>query len=394
MSRVTLATNSAGFEQRVRRAFAGSLNGELQRWRPVDGTDIRRAVADLTRDGADVVAFGPDVHPEQAFQVAREFDRFHPEIAVLVVAPPTPETWEAALKAGVRDVIDPDVSDDELRQALENAVEITERRRRNIAKPDDGPGAAGRVICVVAPKGGSGKTAIATNLGVVLAQAAPDKVALVDLDLQFGDITPCLGLEPETTIIDFMRNSGRETGTALKVLLTKRTGGLYVLCAPESPAEGEQVTEATVHRAVSLLAEEFPYVVVDTAAGLNEHTLAALELATDVVFVADLSAVAVRGLRKVVLALDQLGMSPQRTFVINRADSKVGVQLTEVATALGHAVDLKLPSTRHVPRSMNEGAPLAESAPKSAYARRIADLAARLVPEMARPRHVRWRRAE
>jgi len=392
MSRLTLATNSAAFEQRVRRALS-SANGDVKRWRGnlADG-DARTIVLDLTSDDTGVVAFGPDLGIKDALAMAQQVDEARPDISVIVVTEPTPDLWEAALHAGVREVLPADVSDDELRAGLEKALEITDRRRRTMPAAAVGAGTAGRVISVVAPKGGSGKTAIATNLGVGLAQADPGEVAIVDLDLQFGDITPALELQPEHSIADVMRASGPIDSTALKVFLTARQENLFVLCAPDSPADGEVVSEPVVRRAIELLSEQFKYVIVDTAAGLNEFTLAAAEMSTDVILVCDMSVAAVRGMRKVVEALDRLELTDaQRYHVLNRADSRVGVELADVAATLGHQIDLRLPSSRAVATAMNTGVPLIETAPRSPYGKRISELMHMLVPGEA-PRESRFKR--
>ncbi len=382
MTKLALATQSAAFEQRVRRAFRGELNGELRRWKDgVTASDFRAVINELGKEGTDVVALGPDVPLQTALELAQAFEENRPEVTVLVVTKPSPQVYEAALRAGVRDVVASDASDAELRLALERALQTTDRRRRNLMEAGGATGATGRVITVVAPKGGSGKTAVATNLGVTLARIAPGKVAIVDLDLQFGDITPALDLRPEHTMMDIVRTPGTIDITALKVLLTKRDGGLFVLAAPDQPDEGEQIGEAVVHRAVDLLADEFQYVIVDTAAGLNEHTLAALEITTDLVLVGDLSVAGARSMRKLVSALDALELVPDaRHFVLNRADSRVGMELADVVASVGITVDIRLPSARAVAHSMNEGTPLCEYAPRSAYSRRITELAARLAP--------------
>ena len=396
MSGITIASNSAGFEQRVRRALSGSLNGDLRRWKgDLGSADLRTVIGELTADGVDVIAVGPDVSWDAALRLAQEMDETRPEVNVVIVTEPGPgDVFEAALHAGVRDVLTTDVSDESLQLTLERAIEIADRRRRNLTEASGGGRAAGRVLTVVAPKGGSGKTAIATNLGVALAQAAPGEVALVDLDLLFGDVTSALDLDPEHTIADFMRSQGPRDITALKVSLTNRNDRLFVLCAPDSPEDGELVTESTVHRAIDLLASEFRYVVVDTAAGLNEHTLAALELSTDLIMVCDLSAAAVRGMQKVVGALDRLDMTTaRRHFVLNRADSRVGLELTEVAATVGMPIEVKLPSARAVAVSMNEGIPLVESAPRSPFARRRLELQTRFVPVEATKARGFWKRS-
>jgi pilus assembly protein CpaE len=120
--------------------------------------------------------------------------------------------------------------------------------------------------------------------------------------------------------------------------------------------------------------------VVDTSAGLDEATLVALERATDIVIVVDLDVASVRGARKLIESLDLIGMrSARRHVVLNRFDSKVGLDTDEVQAALGVDLDVMLPSSRAVPLSFNLGEPLVVSKPRHLYSRRIGDLAARFV---------------
>ena len=130
------------------------------------------------------------------------------------------------------------------------------------------------------------------------------------------------------------------------------------------------------------LVEEFRHVVVDTSAGLDEPTLAALEQATDIVIVVDLDVASVRGARKLIETLNLIGMrDARRLIVLNRSDSKVGLRVEEVEVVLGASIDVMLPSSRAVPLSFNRGEPLVLARPRHAYSRGIAELAARFVPK-------------
>ena len=149
-------------------------------------------------------------------------------------------------------------------------------------------------VMLLNPKGGSGKTALTVNTAIALSQEGSGKVAIVDLDLLFGDVTNALLLDPEHSIGDALEAS-RVDATTMKVLLTRRSGDLYVLTAPDSPAQGELVGDALVVKALDALRSEFDYVVVDTAAGLTEVTLAAIEQSDELVFICDMSVSAVRG---------------------------------------------------------------------------------------------------
>ena len=215
--------------------------------------------------------------------------------------------------------------------------------------------------------------ALAVNLAVGLSQRAPGRVAIVDLDLMFGDVTNAMLLRPEHSIADAV-DAGRLDMTTLKVFLTPRGGSLFALCAPDLPALGEEVSEDVVVRVLELLKREFEYVAVDKAAGLTEITLATLEMTDELLLICDMSVSGVRGMRKVVDALRVLEVDATTHFVVNRADSKVGLTLTDVEATVGTRIDAKIPSSRMVPRSMNEGTPLLESAPRAPVSRAIYDI--------------------
>jgi pilus assembly protein CpaE len=384
MSGIVLATPSVAFEQRVRRAYGGELNGSLARWHDdVMFVDTDKAVRELTdTENPHVVAIGPNVPVDAALDIARSFEAAHPEVAVIVIAEPSPELWEQAMRAGVSDVLTPDCSDVELRRTVQRASEVAQRRRQNVIQEVIQPADTAKVITVVAPKGGSGKTALATNLGVSLAATDTGSVVIVDLDLQFGDVANAMSLVPDHTMADLLTSSGGLNPTMLKVFLTPRDQNLFVLCAPHSPEEGEAISETDIERLIRLLAAEFDYVVIDTAAGLTEATLAAIELSTDLMFICDLSVSAVRGMRKLVDALDRLGIQkPQRHFVLNRADSKVGVDTKDAASVMGMPVSVELPSARTVPLSMNQGIPVVEHSPRSPVAKRFMQAALLLANE-------------
>ena len=373
MSLVIVAAADAAFEQRVRSALAHPSGDGVQRWdRPLtDAADVK-AIAD--RSPAAVI-LGPDLGKDTAFSLATHFDRFYPAISVLVVAEPGPDTWQRALTSGIRGIIDPDISDDDLRTHLRQAVEVSRSRTQAGVATAAPKGSHARVITVVSPKGGAGKTIVSTNLAVGLAARVPGQVVLLDLDLQFGDVSYALGITPQHTIYDATSALDDLDATTLKVFLTRHQSGLFTLCAPEEPAAGELITTNSITTVIKLIASQFAYVIIDTPSGLTEHTLAALDLSTDVILIADMDLPSVRNLRKALDAFDLLGMrGPSRYFVLNRADSRVGLTKAGIAAAAGLPIDLELPSSRHVPISLNEGRPLLSDNPRSPAARRLAEL--------------------
>jgi pilus assembly protein CpaE len=220
----------------------------------------------------------------------------------------------------------------------------------------------GRVITIASPKGGVGKTTVSTNLAIGLTAAAPQSTVLVDLDVQFGDVASALSMVPEYTLPDVVRGPASEDTMVLKTFLTQHPSGLYAVCGAESPAAGDTVRAEDVTRLLASLAREFRYVVVDTAPGLSEQTLAALDRATDVIMLTSMDVPGVRGLRKELDVLRELCMIPAgRHVVMNFADPKGGLSVRDVETTIGAGVDVVLPRSSAVPGSTNQGVPLLES---------------------------------
>jgi pilus assembly protein CpaE len=335
-----------------------------------------------------VVAFGPELNGKDRFALTRALIELDPTIGVLIVDTPSEELVVKALEAGARGILAPTSTASETRSTFERLLAVNRRLRdrEESAEPD---GTRRRTIVVVSAKGGAGKTVVAVNLAAVIAMGDRRQAAILDLDLQFGDVATALLLTPEHTIMDAAETSPAGS-TALKVFLARHAPtDLFALCAPEDPGAGERISAAMVGTIIDALAQEFRYQVIDTSAGLEEHTLVALDRATDVVIVVDLDVPSVRGARKLIEALDVIGLHhAQRYLVLNRADSKVGLKFDEVVAAINAPIDVTLPSSRAVPLSYNEGRPLVISHPRHPFSRGIRSLAERIVQAPARSRRL------
>lgn len=300
-----------------------------------------------------------------AIRIAQEFDDRRPDVTLVIHAHADADTVAGAMQAGVRDILPPGADDDRVRESVKRALEVADRRQAQ--RTADGE-TKNRLIMVMSPKGGAGKTTIASNLAVGLAARAPKQVVLVDADLQFGDVSNSLRLLAETNIRDAIAG-GLQDATEVKVHLTPHRSGLFALCAPDVPGVADEITAQAFTKAVSLLHQEFRFVVVDTDPGLGERTLTVMDHATDLVFVAATDVASVRGLHKTIDALDRIGMTnQQRHFVLNRSDAKVGLEISDIAATIGMEPDVLVPSHRSLPISMNQGTPVLEGDSESSPA--------------------------
>jgi pilus assembly protein CpaE len=229
-----------------------------------------------------------------------------------------------------------------------------------------GPGGTfPRTILVTSASPGDGKTMTAVNLAALLAESAPGEVALLDLDLQFGDVSAVLDVEPESSVADAFA-SGADDSMLLRTLLMPHPAQFYILCGADHPAGVGRVTGDEIRKLVNQFATSFRYVVIDTSGGLQEETLASLEEATDVVFVTALDVATLRAVRKEVDVLAELGLLPQRRHVVlNRADRMFGLTVRDAERILGLPVDAVIPASDLVALAANHGGLAIEATKKN-----------------------------
>jgi len=247
---------------------------------------------------------------------------------------------------------------------------------RKSRKSDGGAGQQGRLICVLGPKGGSGKTLVAANLGVALREAG-QTVAIVDLDLQFGDVALCLGLGPERTFYDLALAGGTLDAQKLDAYLMTHSTGLRVLLAPTRPDQASSVTVELIRDVYATLRATFDVVIVDTPPGFTAEVIATIDTASDLIIVGMLDALSLKNTKLGLETLELMGCEPEIIkLVLNRAQSQVGITQSDVAKVLGIDPDVLVPSDREIPRAINEGVPITLAKPNSEAATAFRQLAA------------------
>jgi len=324
-----------------------------------------------------VAVFGPSCSGPDGLAEAEKLLGERPEVgAILIATELTTELFRQALRAGIKDVLQAPVETTQLIDSVRRIVESLSVGR--------GPGAFGeggdelaQVITVFSTKGGAGKSFIAANLAVVLAKRSDRPVVLVDADLQFGDIAVMLKLAPQHTIVDAVGSLERLDPSLLQNLLVRHDpSGLFVLPAPLEPAFADQIGADEMVKIVEMLRSFSSYVVVDTPAYFNDVVLGLIEISDDVLLVAGMD---IPNIKNVKIGLQTLRLlnTPMSKIrlVLNRANSKVKLDVGEVERTLQVKADSLIPSDVVVPQSVNKGSPLVLDAPKSGVSKSIEQLA-------------------
>ena len=206
------------------------------------------------------------------------------------------------------------------------------------------PSRSGRIVTVFSPKGGTGKTATATNLAAAFAKYEKQRTLLLDLDLQFGDAAIMLGLEPDKTIYDLVVAPGELDSEKLAGYITKHTSGLDILPAPLRPEDAELVTESKLARLLEVARESYDLIVVDTSPFFHGPMLATLDRTDELLMVCGLDVPTLKNVRLSMQTLELLSFPAHRIrFVLNRANSNVGLKKKEVEGALDVKVSFELP---------------------------------------------------
>lgn len=272
-----------------------------------------------------------------------------------------------------------------LKDELTTVVEVPAPRVEPADEPEPEPELVGEpepavTITVASATGGCGKTFLATNLAYLLAQGTGKRVAMIDLDLQFGEVVATLQLKPQRTIADVELDEFGQVDIA--ALMTPHKGGFDVLAAPPDPVAAEGMGAPTIAAVIEAVRNLYDFVLIDTPPSLNEVVLGAFDVSDHLIVLATLDIPSVRNMRVFLTTLDRLQIPTDGLhLVLNKAEK--GVELTgdDIHRVLGRGWDLELPYDREVSRSVNLGLPVSEVAPRAEVSRRLVAGVPSLLPE-------------
>jgi pilus assembly protein CpaE len=258
--------------------------------------------------------------------------------------------------------------------ALQKAVARNNGARLGIGAP------LGKMICVLGPKGGIGKTLTASNLAVSLADQGK-RVVVVDLDLQFGDIGLALGLPPEKTIYDLATSGGSMDAEKVDAYLAEHSSGVRVLLAPTRPDQAGAIGVDFLRELYVTLRSTNDYVIVDTPPGFTPEVIVSIDSSSHVCMVGMLDSLSLKNTKLGLETLELMGYEDERVrLVLNRADSHVGISQDDVLSIVGREPDVMVPSHRDIARSINVGAPISLAERRSEAAKSFRSLAAVYAP--------------
>ncbi|MCW2787447.1 MAG: minD 3 [Marmoricola sp.] len=340
-------------------AWAGALSAGLPA-----GTQVVTSIDQLdnwlaNQDAEYAVVLGPNTDLADCTALAERVVRTYPTIGIVLLRHDlTSDVFQAAMRVGIPAVI---AADDIA--GMTAAVERSRQMWEAVRGPVPEGGRDGKVISVVSPKGGVGKTTIAVNLAVALSGSGAARVCVVDLDLAFGDVAITLQLIPEHTIIEAIEAEEHLDFSLLETLLTRHTN-CFILAAPTHPEGKDRISPALIRRVLKILRQHFDFVVVDSSPAFDDQVFEALEETDECIIVATLDVPTVKNVKIALETLDSLNLVVgRRHLLLNRADDEVGLTAANVESLLKMPVSTALPSASAVANATNHGKPIVLSRP-------------------------------
>jgi len=296
---------------------------------------------------------------DKGLDMARRISRYFPDTVMVASGNYTgPDILRACMEAGIRDYLIRPLDAEDIHRVF--------AKHQAMLGPHDERDQTGRILSVFSNKGGLGKTTIAVNLALSLSEVIRKPVALVDLNLQLGDITTFLDIEPKQTIVDIARNIGRVDAAYLETSLAQyhcnaNGAQVYILADPLHLEEAEEVTAEQVNAVLTVLKASFEYVIVDTTSTLDTKTLTALDLSDDVLLVSMVNLPSIRSTQRLLGLFNRLEYNLDKVkLVLNRYMANDEITVEDVEETLEHAVFWKIPNNYPVVMTaINRGIPIA-----------------------------------
>lgn len=340
-------------------------------------TELQSALK--SAEGETIVLLG-EVAVNDTYTVCQEITYHYPQVAVVLMVPDESIDLKKAMYSGAVDAVSI-YSDQECIKAIEKAKEIANLKSQRLPQEET---IEGKVITVCSTKGGVGKTTISVNLAVACMKKNL-KVAVIDLDLQFGDVSLLFDQKPKKTIYEWMKEGYEAGATSLEGYLTKDETGIEILASPHLPEYSELVTGEHIYTIIQEMKKTFDVIIIDTPPAFVETSLVALENSDEILLITSLDLPSLKNGKLALDTLGILGLKDRIKVILNRDTESAELTTEMIEKVLGLPIKQRIPSDyKLVISSINKGDPFVSMSHRSPVAKSVLALADELIEK---PKH-------
>jgi len=352
-----------------------SISSSLKKYTDLNISNVSTELNDLkivlSEKKPCVVMLGPDFEMKDIEKIVKDFE-YNLRFVMIILLSRTISAGllKNAIKLGMADVIQYPLDFSELDPTIEKINKIMKQLLQNMEeeaaifgkKPDN----RAKTIMIFGTKGGSGKSFLASNLAINIHQATKKSVLLFDLHYDYGDASLILNIFPKQTIFDLSMVLDQINPDFLNDFLVGHTSGIKILPAPLDPAQAESIDLSTTVKIFDVLSRSFDYIVIDCPPRFSEEVLALLKKVDSMCVIASMDVSSIKNMKISLKLLEQLKFpSDKITTIINRSNTKVGIEVADIEETIFRKIDVLIPSSIMVPLSINKGKPIILSYPKS-----------------------------
>jgi pilus assembly protein CpaE len=333
----------------------------------------------------DIVLMDINMPVVDGIRATEEITLSVPETAVIIMSVQGEmEYVRKAMTAGARDFLSKPFNGDELTRTIIRTNDLESRRKERIVLPRQQEEVNSKVITVFSTKGGVGKTTIASNLAVSIARTTKKRVALIDLDLQFGDVAIMLNVSVKNTISDLIKEVGQLDSGLIEEYLVTHFSGVKVLPAPIKPEYAEYITGNHIEKIINVLKTCYHYIIIDTSANFHETVLTSLDMSDRILLVSTLDLPTIKNVKAGLDVMETLHYPNEKiNIVLNKASEQYGIKYKDFENTLRHTISAYIPEdSQTVITSANKGFPFVMTRTETKVAKAIMNICRNIVNEL------------
>jgi pilus assembly protein CpaE len=368
-----------GFDERI-EVTGQAANGE-------EAIEITRS------EQPDIILLDINMPVLDGLKAAEEINLTHPDTAIIMMSVQGEQEYlKKSMYAGAKEYIVKPFSSENLIDTIIQVYEQEEKRKlyqdshqqENKLKDDD----PSQIITVFSTKGGVGKTTLAVNLAISIAKNSKKKVAVLDLDLQFGDIALMLNIQPKKTIYNLIEDIHSLNSEIIEDYLITHFSGIRVLCAPLKPEYADYINVNHIEKIIEILKERYSYVIMDTTQVFSDIILSTLDISDTVLFVSTMDLPTIKNVKLGLDVMESLNYPKEKIkLVLNKASELYGVKFNDIEEALQMEICTQIPEDNYtVTTYANKGFPFILARSEKKISKTIQTLADQLLGKEIQPR--------